>query len=48
MQEINDEVAKMDAAEFTIYVNAVEIPHTLQLQDKKNQIEKEGIENEKN
>lgn len=47
MQQVNGEVQKMDMAEFTIYVNAVEIPHTKVLQNKTKLFEKEGNENEK-
>ena len=47
MREINDEIEKMSPAEFAIYINAVEIPHTEMLQAKKSNYEKEGIENEK-
>lgn len=35
MQQINEEISKMSAAEFAIYINSVEIPHTEILKTKK-------------
>lgn len=48
MRQINEEIVQMSPAEFAIYINAVEIPHTEVLKTKKTNYEKEGNENEKN
>ena len=48
MRQVNEEIVQMSPAEFAIYINAVEIPHTEILKTKKSKYEKEGNENEKN
>ena len=48
MDKLNMEIEEMSPAEFAIYINAVEIPHTKVLQTKKSNYEKEGNKNEKN
>ena len=48
MRQVNEEIVQMSPAEFAIYINAVEMPHTEVLKTKKSNYEKEGNENEKN
>ena len=48
MRQINEEIVQMSPAEFAIYINAVEMPHTEVLKTKKSNYEKEGNDNEKN